>query len=184
MSTAFDDDALQEGLAHGLYGTLHHPEVQPGLGTTLMHGADAPNPGTVTLSLYEGLNSNPFDHIGMAIGDGHVYGKGPVPGQEGWSLVSTVPGMVEPVDPKRTPIRQITLPADADQRAYLLKYLQDRSKPIIYQAETDNCANYLYDGLQGAGFKLPPRHDIELPDTLMEELRKMYDGNATAPQPR
>jgi hypothetical protein len=93
-------------------------------------------------------------------------------------LVRRVPGVIAPVDPSRKPIGQYTLPADADQQAYLLKYLQDRSKPTTYQAETDNCADYVYRGLQGAGYKLPEQHGIELPDMLMHELQKLYDEKA------
>jgi len=175
LGTSFDDDALQEGLAHGLYGVAKSPAGNPGLGQTLLQGMDDPGTGTVTLHLFKGLDGNLFDHIGLSVNGGHVYGKEPIPGKDYPSLLGTVPGVIKPVAPARKSIDQITLPADADQKAYLLKYLQDRSSPTTYQAETDNCANYLYDALQGAGYKLPPEDKVELPDNLMDEMHKLYD---------
>ncbi len=181
MGTSFDDDSLQEGLGHGLYGVSRNATTNPGFGQALLHGLGADS-GVVTLHLFKGLDSNRFNHIGLSIDGGRVYGKEPIPGKDFKSLSGTVPGVIKPVDPARKPIDQITLPADQDQKAYLLKYLRDRTAPTTYQAETDNCADYLYDGLQGAGYKLPPRDTIELPDDLIDEMHKMYDRKQSPPR--
>jgi hypothetical protein len=61
MGTAFDDDALQEGLAHGLYEVSRDPRSPPGMATALLHGAGAPNPGVATVYLYKGLDDNFLD---------------------------------------------------------------------------------------------------------------------------
>ena len=174
MSTPFEEDALQEGLGHGLFGVSRSPTA-PGLGQSLLSGLDAPTTGNVTLYLYPGEDSNWFDHIGMSVNGGHVYGKGPVPGMEVQSLKGAVPGIVEPVNPDRKPTDQVTIPTSADQSLLLQRYLQDRSQPVTYDAQKDNCANYVYNGLKSAGVKVPSLTGIALPDELMNRLHQIYD---------
>lgn len=175
MSTPFDDDFLQEGLGHGLYGISRSPTANPGLGQALLSGLDAPAGDNVTLYLYPGEDSNGFDHIGMSVNGGHAYGKAPIPGMKLQSLGETVRGIVEPVNPNRKPTDQVTIHTSADQSRYLQNYLQDRSQPVTYDAKKDNCANYIYNGLKGAGVKVPSLSGIMFPYELMNRLHQMYD---------
>lgn len=182
MSTPFDDDALQEGLAHGLGVARHAPGSYVGLAKDLLTGSDTANHGSITLSHYPGSDGNKPGHIGISLNGGRVYGKVPIPGDDIQSLFMTVPGIVEPVDPARKPVDQLTLPADPGQIDYLQKYLQNRSQPTTYQAETDNCANYLYDALRGAGYRVPPLNAIETPAALMQGMRTIQ-GIPVPPSP-
>lgn len=178
MSTPFDDDELQESLAHTLGGIPAMSRAPYSLAQALLDGGDATPSSQECVDIYKlpGIGPNRFGHIGFSKDGGPIHGKGPQPGYDGRSLVEVVPGSVEQVSPDRRPEDQIQICGAPKRIETAYRYWLDPKNSQNYYALGNNCSTLIPDGLRWAGLPIPAG-DMTFPRDLMRALHAMYDSS-------
>jgi RHS repeat-associated protein len=117
----------------------------------------------VTVTIYPGLDGNPFGHAGISVNGSAPVGFNPV--CDACSVISpilmsigigngSVAGVVLPIDPGRVPSQTINISTSRGQDAQILKYINNRSlNPGAYNLVGRNCSKFVHSALAAGGIR-------------------------------
>jgi RHS repeat-associated protein len=120
-----------------------------------------PSGQDVTVTIYPGVDGNPFGHAGISVNGSDPVGFNPASGYDGEAVVDVllplefpVPGRVLPIKPDRVPSNTWTIPTTPDQDQAVLAYIKSRTdNGGLYHPWGRNCAQFVHSALQAGGIQ-------------------------------